>query len=254
MLENRTWSQVGGPGFGAMPYLAGLARSCAYYAQWDETNPDQDSLTQYIGLTSGVDNPHTVDDCDPSASCSSTDDNIFRQVRVAGGTARSYVEGATQPCSVGANAAKHIPALYYHGSYADASGSHNDADSCAVEVRPFSELDSDRLPTFAMITPDLCHDGHDCANAAVDRWLQGELGAILAGESYREGGTAVFVLWDEDRPVPNLLVAPSVQPGPRPGIGSHAAALKTIESMLGLPALAQGQIPAAANLRDTAPL
>jgi hypothetical protein len=254
MLENRTWSQVGGPGFGAMPYLAGLARACAYYQQWNETNESQNSLTQYIGLTSGVDNSRTVDDCDPSATCSSTDDNIFRQVREAGGTARSYVEGATQPCSVGANAAKHIPALYYRGSYADASGPHRDSDFCELEVRPLSELDPERLPTFAMITPNLCNDGHDCPNATVDRWLQGNLGPILASSSYREGNTAVFVLWDEDRPVPNLLVAPAAQPGPRPGTGSHAAALKTMELMLGLPVLAQGQLPAAPDLRTTAPL
>ena len=254
VLENRTWSDVGGPGFGAMPYLAGLARSCAYYPQWTETNRQQDSLTQYIGLTSGVDNPRTVDDCEPSASCSSTDDNIFRQVRQAGDTARSYVEDATQACSVGSNAAKHIPALYYRGTYTDASGSHRDSDFCATEVRPFTELDPDHLPTFSMITPNLCDDGHDCANATVDSWLREHLGAILAGDTFRAGSTAVFVLWDEDRPVPNLIVAPSAQPGPRAGAASHAAALKTIELMLGLPVLSQGQLPAAGDLRASAPL
>jgi hypothetical protein len=237
-----------------MPYLAGLARSCAYYPQWNETNASQDSLTQYIGLTSGVDNPRTVNDCAPSATCSSTDDNIFRQVREAGGTARSYVEGATQPCSVGANAAKHIPALYYRGTYTDASGSHNDADYCPLEVRPLSELDPNRLPTLAMVTPNLCNDGHDCPNATVDNWLHTQLDAILAGSSYQQGNTAVFVLWDEERPVPNLLIAPSVEPGPRTGDASHAGALKTIELMLGLPVLAQGQLPSAADLRGSTPL
>jgi hypothetical protein len=254
MLENRTWSQVGGQGFGAMPYLAGLAKSCAFYPQWSETNRSQDSLTQYIGLTSGIDNPHTVDDCSPSPSCSSTDDNVFRQVRESGGTPRSYVEGATRPCSVGSNAAKHIPALYYRGTYTDASGSHSDSDFCVSEVRPYSELDPNHLPTFAIITPNLCNDGHDCPNATVDGWLRHNLGAVLDGDTYREGDTAVFVLWDEDYPVPNLVVAPSVEPGPRPGQASHAAALKTMELMLGLPVLEQGQIPAATDLRATAPL
>jgi len=36
-----------------MPYLNGLAKQCAYYEQWDDTNPAQSSLTQYIGITSG---------------------------------------------------------------------------------------------------------------------------------------------------------------------------------------------------------
>jgi hypothetical protein len=240
MLENRTWPRVGGPGFAAMPYLAGLAADCAFYADWTETNTAQSSLTQYIGLTSGVDNRRTVNDCSPSAACSSTDDNIFRQVREAGGTARSYVEGATAPCSTAGNAAKHIPELYYRGTYQDASGTHRDSDFCATEVRPGSELDPNRLPTFAMVAPTLCDDGHDCPNPTVDRWLRGFVQPILDGADYQAGRTAVLVLWDEDHPVPNLLIAPSALRGPRPGDGSHAAALATIEHMLGLPVLAGG--------------
>jgi hypothetical protein len=249
MLENRTWPQVGGPGFGAMPYLASLAKDCAFFPDWTETNPQQSSLTQYIGLTSGVDNPRTVNDCSPSASCSSTDDNIFRQVRQSGGTARSYVEGATAPCSAAGNAPKHVPALYYRGAYQDASGAHHDSDFCADEVRPASELDPNHLPTFAMVAPTLCHDGHDCPNATVDGWLRGFVQPILDGADYRAGRTAVFVLWDEDRPVPNLLVAPSARPGPIAGHASHAAALVTIEKLLGLPTLTQGRLPQATDLR-----
>jgi hypothetical protein len=254
MLENRTWRQVGGPGFGRMPYLASLAAHCAYYADWTETNRGQSSLTQYIGLTSGVDNPHTVNDCTPSASCSSTDDNIFRQVRQAGGTARSYVEGASAPCSTAGNTAKHVPALYYNGTYQDLSGAHADGDFCTDEVRPASELDPDHLPTFAMVAPTLCHDGHDCPNSRVDEWLRGFVQPIVGGADYRAGRTAVFVLWDEDHPVPNLLVAPSALPGPRQGPASHAAALVTIEKLLGLPVLAQGQLPGTADLRATSGL
>jgi hypothetical protein len=254
MMENRTWSQVGGVGFGGMPYLASLAQGCAFYAQWTNTNPNQSSLTQYIGLTSGIDNPHTVGDCSPSASCSSTDDNVFRQVREAGGTARSYVEGATAPCSLGTNAAKHIPALYYRGTYQDATGTHDDSDFCAAEVLPLGDLDPNNLPTFAMVTPSLCNDGHDCGNSAVDAWARTQIGAILSGSDYLAGTTAVFVLWDESDPVPNLIVAPSAEPGPRSGTGSHASALVTIEQMLGLSVLAQGQLPDATSLRATAPV
>ena len=254
MMENRTWSQVGGAGFGAMAYLASLAERCAFYANWTETNPEQDSLTQYIGLTSGVDNPRTVDDCSPSATCSSTDDNIFRQVRESGGTARNYVEGASEPCSASGNAAKHIPALYYRGVYTDATGTHSDADSCTTEVRPAGELDPDNLPTFALVTPNLCDDGHDCPNSKVDDWARVHIAAILSGDDYRAGSTAVFVVWDETHPVPNLLIAPSAEPGPRRGAGSHAAALKTIEEMLGLPVLAQGQLRTAPDLRESAPI
>jgi hypothetical protein len=203
-------------------------------------------------LTSGVDNHHTVDDCTPSNACSSTDDNLFRAVRQSGGTARSYVEGANAPCTEGSNAARHIPALYYRGAYSDASGSHTDTDFCTAEVRPFAELDPNALPTLSFVTPDLCHDGHDCPNADVDRFMRDTLTALIGGASYQAGHTAIFVLYDETQPTPNLVVAPSAAPGPRPGPGSHAAALRTIMSMLGLAPFAP--VSEAPDLRASAPL
>jgi len=35
---------------------------------------------------------------------------------------------------------------------------------------------------------------------------------MLDGTDYRAGNTAVFVLWDERDPEPNVLIAPSAQP------------------------------------------
>jgi hypothetical protein len=251
-FENRTWSSVG-LGFSAstVPYLHSLASQCSYFSDWTETNTSQDSLTQYIGETSGVDNPNTVNDCDPSTSCRSTDDNIFRQVRVTGGTARSYVEGATTGCSASGNAAKHIPALYYFGTYTDGTGSHADNDFCSTEVRPYSEFDVDNLPTYAFITPALCNNGHDCGDATVDAWARTNIQPVLDSAAYRAGTVAVFVWYDEDRPVPNLAIAPTSHEGnlTQTGVASHAALLKTVEDLLGLPFMNQGQLPGATDLR-----
>jgi phosphatidylinositol-3-phosphatase len=252
-FENRTWSNVG-LGFSAttMPYLHSLASQCTFFSDWTETNTTQDSLTQYIGETSGVNNPSTVNDCNPSGSCQSTDDNIFRQVRLAGGTARSYVEGATTGCSAGGNAAKHIPALYYFGTYTDSTGTHNDHDFCAAEVRPYTELDVNNLPTYAFVTPTLCNDGHDCGDAVVDAWASTNVQKVLDSAAYKAGSVAVFVWYDEDHPVPNLQIAPTSHKGDitQTGVGTHAALLKTIEDMLALPFMNQGQLPGATDLRS----
>jgi hypothetical protein len=249
--ENRTWTggdtPAVGTGFDArkMPFLHGLATKCAYFTDWTETDPSQESLSQYIGLTSGVANPATVDDCTPSASCHSNDDNLFRQVRTSGGTARTYVDGATAPCSHGSNAARHIPALYYWGG--------KDRASCTREVRPLSELDPNSLPSFAFVVPDLCHDGHDCSDSKVDEFARTTLTSILNGSDYRSGRTLVAVVYDEDRPVPNLLIAPTAHQGAiSTRAGSHASLLKTIEESLGLPVLHQGQLPKAPSLRTAA--
>lgn len=249
--ENRTWdggrSKGVGMGFSpdVMPFLHGLATQCTYYTDWVETNTGQNSLTQYIGLTSGVVNDATVNDCEPSATCRSTDDNIFRQVRQSGGTARTYVDGASAPCSVGSNKAKHIPALYYQGG--------DDASHCTAEVRPLAELDPDHLPTYAFVVPDQCHDGHDCGDTKVDAFAKDTLGAILDGASYRAGRTLVWVIYDEDEPVPNLLIAPTARAAAISDVvGSHAGLLKTVEQALGLPVLDQGELPTAVSLRASA--
>jgi hypothetical protein len=252
-FENRTWSNVG-LGFSptTMPYLHSLASQCSFFSDWTETNTSQDSLTQYIGETSGVNNPSTVNDCSPSTKCESTDDNIFRQVRVAGGTARNYVEGATAGCSASGNAAKHIPALYYFGTYTDSTGTHNDHDFCNTEVRPYSEFDVNNLPTYAFITPTLCNDGHDCGDATVDAWAQTNIQKVLESADYKAGTVAVFVWYDEDHPTPNAQIAPASHKGDitQTGVGTHAALLKTTEDMLGLPFMNQGQLPGATDLRS----
>jgi hypothetical protein len=251
-FENRTWSNVGlGFSNGSMPYLHSLATQCSYFQDWTETNTGQNSLTQYIGETSGVSNTSTVNDCNPSPSCQSTDNNIFRQVRLASGTARNYVEGATTGCSASGNAAKHVPGLYYFGTYTDGTGSHNDHDFCTTEVRPYSEFDVNNLPTYAFITPTLCNDGHDCNDATVDAWASTNIQRVLDSAAYKAGTVAVFIWYDEDHPVPNMTIAPTSHKGQLggTGVGSHAALLKTIEDLLGVPFMNQGQLPAATDLR-----
>ena len=81
---------------------------------------------------------------------------------------------------------------------------------------------------------------------------QATLQRVLDSVAYRAGTVGVFVWYDEDHPVPNLTFAPTSHKGnlTQTGVGSHAALMKTIEDMLGLPILTQGQLGGAANLRS----
>ena len=100
--------------------------------------------------------------------------------------------------------------------------------------------------------PDICNDGHDCANSVVDSWASTHVQRVLDSAAYRAGTVAVFIWYDEDYPVPNAQIAPTSRRGniTQTGIATHAAMLKTIEDMLGLPFMNQGQLPGAANLRS----
>jgi hypothetical protein len=224
-FENRTWDAVGGGGFAGMPYLNALARNCSWFSDWIESDTTQNSGTQYVSQFQG-DLNHTVrDDCSPSPTCGSVADNFFRQARTAGLTAINYVEGATSPCSAAGNAVKHVPAMYFQGA--------DDAAHCAEQVRPYTEFDVAHLPDFAFVTPTLCNDGHDCWNDVVDDWARTNIGAVLDSDAYRQGRTLVQVWYDEDRPVPNLYIAPSAHSGPLPAAG-YASTLRLWQDALGL--------------------
>jgi hypothetical protein len=230
-FENRSWSDVG-LGFGTgMPYLHALGQRCPYFKDWTETDTTQNSLTQYTGQVTGARQAGTVNDCKPSASCSTQANNIFRQARRVAKTAINYVEGATIGCSASGNASKHIPDLYMWGA--------DDQSFCTKQVRPYSEFNPNQLPNFAFITPTLCNDGHDCDNATVDTWAAANVQPVLNSTAYRAGKVAVFIWYDEGHPVPNLWITPTGHIGALSTTGAgYAGTLKAWESMLDLPCLA----------------
>ena len=63
---------------------------------------------------------------------------------------------------------------------------------------------------------------------------------------------ATWILAAQPPRLPLLQVAPTSHKGDitQTGVGSHAALLKTIEDMLGVPLMNQGQLPGATDLRS----
>jgi len=137
-------------------------------------------------------------------------------------------------CNLGSNgryAVKHNPAAYYVGA--------DDRAACQTGDVPLpGTLGS--LPTFLFVTPDLCHDTHDCSVKTGDQWLAGWLPQLLNGPDYRAGTTAVFLIWDEYTPMPNVIISPSTPSGALLGTRvDHYSLLRTTEELLGLPLLAK---------------
>ena len=226
-FENRTWDAVG-QGFGPkMPYLHDLGMKCAWFPEWTEADTKQVSLSQYMGQITGAPEPKVINDCNPSATCHTTANSIFRQARLKGLDAVNYVEGATQPCSAEGNAPKHVPALYLYGD--------SDPAHCTEQVRPYTDFDPTALPDFALVTPTLCNYGHDCGNDIVDSWARANIQPVLDSADYKAGKVAVFVWYDEDMPVPNLWITPTATSGSHPLAGAgYSATLAAWQSMLGL--------------------
>src|SRR5437763_2302255 len=234
VMENHSYKAV--IGSRQAPFQTDLARQCASVSGWATVGSP--SLPNYIGLTSGS-TFGIADDGGPS-SHPITADNLFRQVRAAGKTERSYLEDMPGPCSAAATrtyAVKHNPAVYYIDPGDAAACRRDDLPLGSVSAGNLaSDLAAGTLPNFAVITPNLCHDTHDCGVATGDAWLQQWIPKLTATPGYRAGDTAIVVIYDEYTPVPNLFLAPSVQPGPRsiPSVNQYAL-LRLTEDLLGLP-------------------
>jgi hypothetical protein len=93
---------------------------------------------------------------------------------------------------------------------------------------------------FTFVTPNLCHDMHDCSLATGDRWLAGFVPRVLASAQYRSGGTALFITWDEDdgssaNLIPTLVIAPHTRPGTRSAQPfSHYSLPRSMRAAFGL--------------------
>jgi phospholipase C len=269
-MENKRWANVFGDGANA-PYEKGLAAGCGTATNWRDAGSAYDSEPNYIAYSTGIAKAKILErfvcDCPPTVPRGNyvTGDNLFRQVRTAGGTERSYQENMQTNCQEtdgGKYAVKHNPDAFM-GSVVN--GTFVPDGSCATDDvatgsyllyqadSPLAQdLANDTLPTFSFVTPNMCNDTHNCSVAAGDAYLSKLVPLILDSQAYRSGTTALIVMWDEDTPIPNLVIAPSVQPGTVvTSRVSHYGALRATEEMLGLPLLRAAATTGAEDLRLT---
>ncbi len=251
-MENKSYFSV--IGSSSAPYETRLAHRCASDTHWSDAGRQYDSLPNYIAMTTGQSGsilaPFTCD-CAPSSAVSVTVDNIFRQVRTAGGTERSYAEGMTGNCSTSGTtyAPKHNPALYmWNGADRTACRQDDIPMGSATAGNFINALNDNKLPTYSLLAPNLCDDTHDCGVSTGDQFLSALLPRIFSSRAYRSQTTAVFVVWDEDTDIPDIVIAPSVIPGTTTSTAvSHYGLLRATEEMLGLPLL--GDAARATSLR-----
>jgi len=219
-MENRSASQAL-----QGSYTAQLAAT--YGAATNYHGVGHPSLPNYLALTSG-------------STWGITDDGFHNlppgglgaQLTQAGIKWRAYMEGMGGNCLVNGNgyALKHDPFPYY-------------GSSCPAEVVPFTQFQTDlagTVPRFVWITPNLCHDGHDCSTAAADAWLAQTVPSILGSSAWKQGGV-LFITWDEGEDSANSVLTLVIHPDPllhaSGAAYNHYSLLATIEDTLGVPRL-----------------
>jgi hypothetical protein len=232
VFENKARGSV--LGNGAAPTFNSLASRYAVLAGYRGlTHP---SLPNYLALVSGSTQGITTD----CTSCTTGGRSLADTLEAKRRTWKAYAEGLPRAGWTGAASGRyvkrHVPFLYFRRVLAEPARLRS--------VVPLSALSRDlaakRLPDFALVMPDMCHDMHDCSVSTGDAWLARFLPPLL--RSRQLVNSALFVIFDEsdsaDPRVAALALGPLVRPGSvfAPAM-SHYGLLRTIEDAWGLPRL-----------------
>jgi hypothetical protein len=251
VMENEEYGDI--VGSRATPYINSLARRYALATQmYGIRHP---SLPNYLALTGG--STHGIDsDC---TDCTVPGSGLVGQLQRKLISWKAYMEDLPQPCftgsSAGGYAKKHDPFAYY-------TAVAGNPDLCR-RIVPFTELAADerteRLPTFVWITPNLCHDMHDCDPAVGDRFLSQVIPPLLRALGARG---VLLLTWDEGSSdagccrlasgghIPAIIAGPQAKPGGRLSTPTdHYSELQMIDDLLDLPRLGAAACPCTPSLQ-----
>jgi phosphatidylinositol-3-phosphatase len=183
------------------------------------------SLPNYLALSSGQtwgvqdDNYHVL----PRGG-------IGDQLTAGGVSWRAYMEGMTSGQCLNSQYPyyiRHNPFAFYGGS-------------CPDNVVPLTsladDLNSSKAPMFSWISPDGCHDTHDCQLSVGDDWLRQTVGLITQSKAWSSNGV-LFITWDEDdggtnNQVLTLVIAPHQSHKVSNQPYTHYSLLATMEDLL----------------------
>ena len=253
LMENHSAGQIiASP---KTPYITRVARACGWASRFHSiTHP---SLPNYLALASGSTAGITTD----CTACRSTGPSIFEQLETGGRSWRAYQESMPSPClraDHGRYVMRHNPPVYFTRLRATCPASDVPMGTPASGALRHA-LRQNILPAFSFLTPDACHDMHDCPKSAGDAWLKSWLPLVLANTAYQNGEVVVFLTFDEGRGgfvgeschlhptdpschVATIVISPYVTPGTVSRTEfTHYSLLRTTENLLGLPLLGHAQ-------------
>jgi len=213
VLENHSRSAVTAA---AAPYLTTFAKQGRTFTHYNAI--EHPSLPNYLDMVSGGDHGCRSDLC-PRRTYRA--DNLFHQV----GNWQSWEQSMTAPCAPngpGRYAVKHNPAVFFSDL----------AAVCAARDIPYPSFVPATLPAFTFITPDLCHDMHDCPVRTGDNWAAAHVPELLAR------GAIVIITFDEgaagSQNVYAAVRGPGVTRGVRTAFFDHFSLLAGLEDHFGV--------------------
>ena len=227
VMENRTPEQAL-----SGPFMASLS---AKYRTADNFHAvAHPSVPNYLAMTSGS----TWGVTDDSYVVLPRED-IGTQLTNAGVSWKAYMDGLDPSLGCIDSPVPYDPG---HNPFAFYGG------QCPPNVVPLTELPADlkaNTPMFSWITPDRCHDTHDCDVSVGDDWLRGQVAAIMNSDAWKSNGV-LFVTYDEDdtsadNRVAMIVAGPGMSHKTSSRLYTHYSLLATIEDLLGVGRLGEAK-------------
>jgi phosphatidylinositol-3-phosphatase len=178
------------------------------------------SLPNYLDLTGGS----TFGISSDCTSCYVTANNLGAQLSAKHLSWDDFSEGVPGSCFLGSQsglyAAKHNPFRYYNDIRRSRAMCHHllTLNALTRDLRRAATL-----PKFSFVTPNLCHDGHDCSPSVAFSWLSGFVRSVTSSPGWRQQGLLI-VTWDEGADGDTSSILPSGQVRGSGG-GGHIATL-----------------------------
>ncbi len=254
MLENHEYSSIIGKS--SAPYLNSLAQQYGLATNfYGTTHP---SLPNYLA-TIGGDTFGVTSNCN---DCFINAPNLVDQLETAGKSWKAYMEAMPSPCFIGDSGKlyrqKHNPFIYFDDIRLNAAR--------CQKIVPFTQfaadLQSNSLPEFTWITPNMCNSMHDCSVATGDAWVQTWVLQILASPAWQNNGLLV-ITFDEGSTnagcctlaaggqIMTLAISPLGKPAYQSAVAyDHYSLLRTIENAWGMPTLAGASCTCTATMAD----
>jgi hypothetical protein len=224
VMENHSYGQIAGSA--SAPYLNRFAHRGTLFTDMNAVS--HPSLPNYLALTSGSTLGCTSDTCPTRAFHAK---NIFEQLLAHRRSWRSWEESMPGRCvrsNAGTYAVRHNPAVYYTDLYPRA---------CPKFDVPYPKSLPRRSHGLTFITPNICHDTHDCSVAVGDTWLRRHVPKLL------KRGAIVVITYDEGEGNNHVFCAargPGIGQGVRRRAAyTHYGLLAGIERHFGLRRLRQ---------------
>ena len=230
VLENKHRSSV--TGSSRAPYLNKLAEQGANMTHsFAVTHPSQPN---YFALFSGSTHGVRSNTCPQRFKKAQ---NLGSQLHRAGLSFTGYAESLPKTgftgCVQGRYQRKHNPWV----NFDNLPRSTN---------QPFSTFPHDyrKLPTVAFVSPNMCHDMHDCSIRTGDRWLKKHFSRYSRWAPHHN--SLLIVTFDENaggtvKSIPTIIVGANVRPDVYAERLDHYTLLRTIEDMYELPALGRAK-------------